>query len=244
MTPAEGVRPVARIDYRCEPYDWTFARAEAAAIDAHWAAVQAAKPALFDGRVLVAHRMAIEPDNGGVLRATGFETGYKPFLCWRDFGFPGEPLFNLFPMGALQSADGAFMLGAMSAGTTSAGRLYFPAGTPEPADVRADGTVDLAGNILRELQEETGLTPAEVDLDPDWLLVFDGARVACMKRVRCRLDTAALLRRFTEFRAEEREPELDALVPMRSTEDFQSDRMPGFMQTFLRRAFARPSLSP
>ncbi len=238
MIPLEGVQPVARIDYRRQSYDWAFARDEAAAIDAHWAGVQAVKPALFDGRVLVAHRMAIEPDDGGVLRAAAFETGYKPFLCWRDFGFPGAPLFNLFPMGALQSADGAFMLGAMSAGTTSAGRLYFPAGTPEPADVRADGTVDLAGNILRELREETGLDSAEVDLARDWTLVFDGARVACMKRVRCRLDAAALLRRFADFRAGERDPELDALVPMRSTADFQAERMPGFMQTFLRYAFA------
>lgn len=238
MIPAQGVQSVAAIDYRCEPYSWAFARDEAAAIERHWADVLAGKPALFDGRVLVAHAMAIDPANGGTLTAAGFETGYKPFLCWRDFGFPGVPLFNLFPMGALQSADGAFMLGAMGAGTTSAGRLYFPAGTPEPADVQADGAVDLVGNILRELREETGLAPPDVALDEDWTLVFDGARVACMKRVRCRLDAAAMLARFAAFRAAERDPELDALVPMRSPADFQPERMPGFMLTFLRHAFA------
>ena len=141
-------------------------------------------------------------------------------------------------MGALQSADGAFMLGAMGAGTTSAGRLYFPAGTPEPADVGPDGAVDLPGNILRELAEETGLAPPDVVLDEDWTLVFDGARVACMKRVRCRLDARAMLERFAAFRAGERDPELDALVPMRSPADFQAERMPDFMLTYLRHAFA------
>ena len=238
MIPRVGVRPVSAIDYRCEAFDWTFAREEAAAIDAHWATVLAAKPALFDGRVLVAHRMDLESAGEGRLRAAGFETGYKPFLCWRDFGFPGAPLFNLFSMGALQSADGAFMVGAMAAGTTSAGRLYFPAGTPEPGDVRADGTVDLTGNILRELEEETGLAPADVRLDDNWMLVFDGARVACMKRVRCRLDAAAMLKRFAVFRAAQADPELDALVPMRSPDDFQEERMPGFMLTYLRHVFA------
>ena len=237
MMLADGIQRLAAIDYRCEPYDWVFAREAAAEIEAHWATVLAEKPALFDGRVLVAQRLAIEPSGGGILRAVGFETGYKPFLCWRDFGFPGAPVANLFPMGALQSADGAFMLGKMSAGTTSAGRLYFPAGTPEPADVR-DGVVDLEGNILRELEEETGLTPADVELEAGWTLVVDGARVACMKRVRCGLDAETMLRRFAAFRAMQGDPELDALVPMRRPDDFQEDKMPAFMLSYLRYAFA------
>ncbi len=236
--PSHGVQRVADIHYRCEPFDWAFAREEAPAIEVHWASVLAGKPALFDGRVLVAHHLALPREESGRLEAAGFETGYKPFLAWRDFGFPGAPLFNLFPMGALQSADGSFMLGAMSKGTTSAGRLYFPAGTPDPSDVRDDGSVDLAGNILRELREETGLMPSDVELDPDWMLVFDGARVACMKRLCCGLDAEAMQKRFAAFRATQSDPELDALVPMRSVADFQEDRMPGFMLTYLRHAFA------
>ncbi len=236
--PSHGLRAVADIRYCCEPFDWVFAREEAQAIDAHWASVLAGKPALFDGRVLVAHRLALPSEECGCLEASGFETGYKPFLAWRDFGFPGLPVYNLFPMGALQSADGAFMLGVMGAGTTSARRLYFPAGTPDPSDMREDGTVDLAGNILRELGEETGLTGSDVDLDRGWTLVFDGARVACMKRLRCHLDAEAMLRRFAEFRSTQNDPELDALVPMRSAADFREDRMPTFMLTYLRHAFA------
>ena len=212
-----GVRRVAAIDYRCTPYDWAFARDEAAGIDRFWTAALAEKPALFDGRVLMAHQLAVEPDGDGLLRASGFETGYKPFLAWREFGFPGASLANLFAMAALRSRDGAFMLGQMSAGTTSAGRLYFPAGTPEPCDVR-DGLVDLQGNVLRELEEETGLTAADVVLDPGWVVVFDGARVACMKPARCHLGAAALAERVQAFRATQAEPEL--------------------MLTFLRGAFA------
>ena len=69
----------------------------------------------------------------GALRLAGvyFETDYADFVAWRDFGHPGEPVENCFSMAALRSADGAFLLGEMAAHTVNAGRIYFPAGTPD-----------------------------------------------------------------------------------------------------------------
>lgn len=238
MIRTQAIQHVRSIDYRLESYDWVFARNEAERIEAHWDALRADKPALFDGRVLVAHRLDVDATDGGVLRASGFETGYKPFISWRDFGFPGEPVANLFAMAALRSADGAFILGEMSAGTASAGHLYFPAGTPEPSDANAAGLVDLEANALRELQEETGFSPEDVTIERGWTIVFDAARVACMKPIRSPLTAEALLQRFAAFRATEQDPELDALVAVRSPEDIDETRMPGFMLAYLRAAFA------
>ncbi len=231
------IQRVAAIDYRLGVYDWVFARDEAGRIDAHWDAVRREKPGLFDGRVLIANAFAIDPSAGGLLRATGFETNYKPFLGWRDFGFPGPPVYNLFAMGALRAADGAFMLGRMAANTASAGRLYFPAGTPEPSDAR-DGIVDLDGNMLRELAEETGLVASDVAPDEGWTLVLDGPRLACMRGLRSTLTANEMIARFETFRATESDPELDALVAVRSPRDFDESRMPAFMLAYLADAFA------
>ena len=84
-------------------------------------------------------------------------------------------------MAALRGADGAFLLGEMAHHTFNAGQIYFPAGTPDPADV-FDGRVDLEASARRELLEETGRrAPTETNVAPGWTLVFTPQRIACMK---------------------------------------------------------------
>src|SRR5882762_3146621 len=73
---------------------------------------------------------------GERLRADYFETDFASFLAWRDWGFADKGVFNGFGMGALRSIDGAFVMGEMAAHTANAGRIYFPAGTPDLDDLR------------------------------------------------------------------------------------------------------------
>ena len=98
-----------------------------------------------------------------VLRGDYFETDFADFLAWRDFGFPGESVCNGFSMAALQGSDGAFLLGEMAAHTANAGAIYFAAGTPDRQDVFGE-RVDLAASVTRELEEETGVSAAEIRL--------------------------------------------------------------------------------
>ena len=224
---------VAHVMIRVAPHDWRFASDEAPRIDARWEELRARNPGLFDGRVLLARDLAIDDD---VLGGTSFETGYKPFLCWREFGYPGEPVKNLFAMPALRGSDGAFLLGRMGAATANAGRLYFPAGTPEPVDVGEDGFVDYEGSILRELEEETGIAPDEVTLDTRWTLVFAGPLVACMRMATSPLSAAALVERVAGFVASQAEPELDGLVAVAGPLDFDEAQMPPFMLHYLAEA--------
>ncbi len=236
-TAVRSTAVVTSIDIGLAPFDWPFPHAEAARIDAHWACLSVDKPGLFDGRVVLSRDVAVVE---GTLRGSAFATGYKSFLCWRDFGYPGVEVRNLFAMAALRAADGAFMLGRMAAATANAGRLYFPAGTPEPSDVGPDGRLRLDANILRELEEETGLTATEVTLDATWTVLFAGPMVACLKVARADLTTAALVERVAAFVAAERAPELDGLYPVRAAADLDPARMPLFMTHYLEAALAQP----
>ena len=56
-------------------------------------------------------------------------------IAWRDWGFPDRAVRNCFSAGAIRASDGAFVLGVMGAQTANAGKIYFPAGTPDPSDV-------------------------------------------------------------------------------------------------------------
>lgn len=234
--PDGHIAALDRIDARIEPYDWAFARENEAQIAAHWARISAGKPAMFNGRILLQHRAAIIND---VFQARYFETDYAAFMTWRDAGHPGPALRNGFAMGALRAADGAFLCGRMGGHTANGGMVYFAAGTPDCSDVRADGTVDLAGSVLRELAEETGLTEAEVRVGEGWHAVFSPGRVAFMRPLTINLPAEEARSLMLSRMAGLAEQELDDIVILRSAADCDRHKMALFMKPYLSHIFAQ-----
>jgi hypothetical protein len=230
------IQTIETIDYSYEPRVWPFAITHAEAIDRHWAKISARNAGLFNGRVLLAHCLEISNHGGAaILKGACSDVEYKAFLAWRDFGFPDKQAINCFAMGALISRDGAFMLGRMNEATANPGKIYFPAGTPDLNDVKG-AKVDLFGSILRELEEETGIAPHEVEAEPGWSVVFAGPRVACMKRLTANLDSRQIEARFQAFIKPQQNPELIALHPVFTLADLDLDRMPDFTLHYLRQA--------
>jgi 8-oxo-dGTP pyrophosphatase MutT (NUDIX family) len=197
-------------------------------IDACFAELQRAQPALWNGRVLMMYDHSL---TAAELRGTFLETDFASLLAWRAFGFPERTIKVCFPMSALHSADGAFLLGLMAPHTANAGQLYFPTGTPDPDDIRGD-TVDFEGSLLRELAEETGLTAADVAAAPGWHAVLAGPRLPVIKLLQVAEPAAALRERILDFLAREREPELCDIVIVRSRADLDA-RMPNFVTAYL-----------
>ena len=236
---AARILAIDALDLRFAPRPWPFAAAEAERIAEHWRARVAAQPRLYNGRVLLLGRHAIEPRRQG-LALTGdyFETDYAEFLAWRDFGFPDREVANAFAMAALVGTDGGFLLGEMAAHTANAGRIYFPAGTPDPDDVFA-GRVDLAASALRELGEETGIAPEAVACEPGWTVVYDPPRIACMKVMRLAEPAAQAKARVEAFLAADPDAELAAMRIVRSPADLDRARTPSFVADFLDFAFAQ-----
>jgi len=232
-----GIFSVTRLETGFRPAPWDFARDEAARIDAHWRQRLAEKPRLFDGRVLLLRNGEIVDSPEGVLfRGAFFETDFRNFMAWRDFGCPDREVFNCFSMAALRSTDGAWLLGESGAHTMNAGRIYFAAGTPDPSDIFGD-RVDLAASAAREMEEETGFSPAEAPASPGWRLVVDGQKIACMQERFLTLTAEEALLRAEKFIAGDPEAELARLHVARGVGDID-ERMPEFTQDFLRDAFA------
>jgi 8-oxo-dGTP pyrophosphatase MutT (NUDIX family) len=222
------IEAVDALDLRMTSGVWDFAVDRAEEIAAHWARRHAEQPNLFNGRVLMLRRYAVE---GRTLRGEYIETDFADFLAWREFGFPASNALNGFSMAALRSADGAFLLGEMSPHTASAGAIYFPAGTPDPHDV-FDGVVDLGASARRELAEETGLDPAEVEIAPDWAVVHSLGRVACMKPMRLRVGAEEAKARIEAEIAKEARPEFRRIHVVRGEGDFLP-RMNDFVRAYM-----------
>ncbi|UFZ04055.1 NUDIX hydrolase [Bradyrhizobium ontarionense] len=227
------IHRVTTLDLTVEPWDWPFSVQRRAEIDAHFADKQREKPALWNGRILLGRDAAFLE---GRMSARYFETDFASLLAWRDWGYPDRAVFNGFGMGALRTADGAFVLGEMGAHTANAGRLYFPAGTPDLADV-ADGMLDLAANVAREVEEETGLTPADYRASAHWDCVVTGASIALMRVLDAPETGVVLQRRIEANLAAQAEPELSAIQLVRSRGDLTA-AMPRFVTAFLETQFS------
>ncbi len=225
---------VDRLHCILEPHAWDFAALRAEDIQSHWREKTRANPSLYDGRVLLARRVAQSGDAEGdrTLSIEFFETGFSNFLAWRDFGFPDAGVYNCFAMAALRSKDGAYLLGEMGPGHSSAGAIYFPGGTPDLLDVRGD-FVDLEGSAARELLEETGLSLQGAELEPSWTIVFDRHYVACLKTISSPESAEVLLARAQAHLTREDDPELAAIHMVSKRADLAHPKVMGFVRAFL-----------
>jgi 8-oxo-dGTP pyrophosphatase MutT (NUDIX family) len=222
------IHRVSSLELSVHPWSWPFAETRRAEILAHFAEKQREKPKLWNGRVL----MGRDPVFAGErLSARYFETDFASFLAWRDWGFPDKDVFNGFGMGALRCTDGAFVLGEMGQHTSTAGRIYFPSGTPDLDDI-SDGAVDIPGSVARELEEETGLAPGDYRSEPDWHCVYAGPTMAMIRILHVEMPGDALRARIEANLALQQLPELSAIHLVRGTRDLTA-AMPGFVTAFI-----------
>jgi 8-oxo-dGTP pyrophosphatase MutT (NUDIX family) len=225
---------VTTLDLTVLPWSWPFAETRRAEISAHFAAKQAEKPQLWNGRILLGRDPVF---TGNSFRASYFEADFASFLAWRDWGFPDRDVFNGFGMGALRCADGAFVLGEMGRHTANAGRIYFPSGTPDLDDI-SDGAVDIAGSVAREVEEETGLTSADYQADAHWDCVVSGAAIAMMRILNVDTSGEALRKRIEANLGRQHQPELAAIHLVRGTSDLTA-AMPRFVTAYIEKQFSQ-----
>jgi 8-oxo-dGTP pyrophosphatase MutT (NUDIX family) len=220
---------IRRLELAFAPRPWPFAEERRADIARYFGGLQQAKPALWNGRMLLLHHHAVE---GDVFRGGYLETDYASFVAWRDWGFPDTTVTHCVALGALRASDGAFLLGVMNAHTLNAGKVYFPAGVPDPSDI-VDGMVDLDGSVRREVAEETGLDGDAYAAEPVWHSVLARSAIAHFKLLQARESAPVLRERIRAHLAREAQPELADIRIVRGPEDLDP-MMPISVLTFLR----------
>jgi 8-oxo-dGTP pyrophosphatase MutT (NUDIX family) len=223
-----SIHRVTTLDLTYEPRPWSFAQTRRAEISAHFAEKQREKPAIWNGRVLLARDPVLDEAH---LSARYFEADFASFLAWRDWGFPDKEVVNGFGMGALRASDGAFVLGEMGSHTANGGRIYFPSGTPDLEDVR-DGRLDIPASVAREVEEETGLAPHEYRAASYWDCISTGTALAMIRELDVDMPGEALREKIEANLAQQSHPELSAIHLVRKRSDL-TGAMPRFVTAYL-----------
>lgn len=230
--PRGKVMPVGSIDVRLEPARHPFEIENAAAIDANWLVEHAANPALFNGTMVLLSKLALHGE-----RLTGIchPVNYATMLYWRkNRGDPG--IEHSFAYPALVAADNALVAIRMGPHTANPGRVYFAAGSFEPGDF-VDGQVDLHGNMMREVREETGLDIASVRHDDIFHVFSANNATAIFRRYYLDDDADTIARRIETFVANEAHPEIEGPVIIRSADE-RLEEVTGHMRAIVDWHFA------
>jgi 8-oxo-dGTP pyrophosphatase MutT (NUDIX family) len=218
--PLGVILPVDEIDVRLDPAQHPFEVGREDAIAENWQREIAAKPALFDGTVVLLSEFGYD---GGRLFGRCHAVGYSTFLYWRKDRVATAAHAFAHPM--LVTKDNALVAIRMAAHTVNAGRVYFAAGSFEPEDF-PDGVVDAHGNMVREVREETGLDISGARrAERHYALATERGTVI----FRCYfLDETAdeIAARIRDFVAGESEPEIEEPVIIRNADDLPDGLMP------------------
>ncbi|AWC23405.1 MULTISPECIES: hypothetical protein [Aminobacter] len=219
--PRNQILPVDVVDVRLDPEPHPFERDNAAAIVANWAEEKAARPALFDGTVVLLSELAY-----GDNRLTGrcHAIRYSTFMLWRKLK-PVTSAEHAFAHAMLISSDNALVAIRMGAHTANAGKVYFAAGSFEPEDFR-DGLVDLDYNMAREVREETGLDLGTATREERCHALSVESGTAIVRCYRAAETADELAAQITRFVADDPDPEIEGPVVIRGMDDLPEGLMP------------------
>lgn len=211
--------------------------AHAEAITDNWAREVAANPALFNGQMVLQHRLAIED---GVIIGEGYLAPFAAFLWWRNGDRPPVAC-HLAAIPVIETSDGAVIAVRMSAGTANPGKVYCAAGSIDASDIITDArgdACDVPGNMRREVLEETGLDLAEAIPGGLHALQLNGG-VTLFRRHRFAETAAVLLTRIERFAETSAEQEIDGAVAIFDADPAAHNYQP-FMPLILAHVFSRP----
>lgn len=221
-----------RLEVDAAEHPWQVA--EDAAIAAHWAREQVERPWLFNGTTLI-HRGLRLAD--GAITGLSHRAPYAALLHWVK-SQPAADVWHLFGSAVMLSSDNAMLLIRMAAKTANPGRVYAPSGSLDESDISGI-TVDLEGNMRREVREETGIDLSRTPAERQLLCWRRGGRVAIYRRFRLDQPAAVLAERMRAHIRTDPEQEIEDVVVVRGPGD-AGPAAPPHMRALIDFHFAAP----
>jgi 8-oxo-dGTP pyrophosphatase MutT (NUDIX family) len=232
--PLGVILPVDQVDVRLDPSPHPFERDNQRAIAENWQREIAAKPALFDGTVVLLSEFGYD---GGRLFGRCHAVRYSTFMHWRKDRVGTAAHAFAHPM--LVTKDNALIAIRMGAHTVNAGRVYFAAGSFEPEDF-PDGIVDPHGNMTREVLEETGLDISQARRGERHYALATERGTVIFRRYFLDENADEIAARIRDFVAGEAEPEIEEPIVIRNARDLPEGLMP-HMPPMIDWHFSRPA---
>ncbi|MBZ9743304.1 MULTISPECIES: hypothetical protein [unclassified Mesorhizobium] len=219
--PRNVILPVDAIDVRLDPGPHPFALENAEAIAANWQSEIAAKPALFDGVVVLLSELAYRDRR---LIGRCHAVNYSTFMLWRKRR-ENSGAEHAYGHAMLVAGDNALVAIRMGRHTVGAGSVYFAAGSFEPVDFR-DGLVDVDFNMIREVREETGLDLSDARRGVRWHALSTASGTVIFRRYHVDEPADEIARRISAFVATEADPEIEGPVIIRHAGDLPEGLAP------------------
>lgn len=193
--------------------DHPFHIAERKAAAENWVQEVAAKPALFDGRMILQRRIGLGEDG---LFSEGHVIPFSTFLWWRKQPERHGGL-HVYAYPVLESSDGALIAIRMGEHTANAGMVYFACGSFEPEDV-ADGFCDPERNMRREVLEETGIDLKDATVTPGYYVAHFHRAVTLFRLFRFELTADEMIARIERHMQIAEDKEIAGPVAIRSAD--------------------------
>lgn len=204
---------VDTVEIRVSPEDHPLYLAHREAIAQNWESEKAAKPALYDGRMLLQRKVTLED---GVIRCQAHIVPFSAYLWWRRQAGVGGAC-HLFGMAVPVSRDGAIIAIRMSDHTANPGMVYCAAGSLDEHDM-SDGICDIHSNMQREVLEETGLDLSTARADVNLYATRWGRFVSIFRFYHFDLTADEMLERIAEHMKTDPEQEIAGGVAIRSAD--------------------------
>ena len=214
---------------------WDFEAKNSLEISRIWTCLTEHQPKIFNGPILMSYGTFGDQHH---LSVKLLRTTYAAFMAWRELEHPIKSAKLCFPIAALRTSDDFFLLGIMASHTSNPGLSYFPSGTLNDDDVKPDGTVALEHSLVREVEEETGLTGEDYELADGWIRFENDVRCAFFKEARLRWSRSEVSEKIATFLESRDDPELSAVVFVKNPSDLASLNLPAVQREYFDQVLA------